>query len=105
MSCGMQKVEFGVNTAYQSDYDLMIIVPKSKMKYTEDRLGSKATPKYHKIFARRRHASPQFIIERYLQTQQRARKKPVFLHRYREKGYQDIRNQGVSVSQTPRIIL
>lgn len=58
-----QKVEFGVNTAYQSDYDLMIIVPKSKMKYTEDRLGSKVTPKYHKIFARRRHASPQFIIE------------------------------------------
>jgi uncharacterized protein len=62
-----QKVEFGVNTSYQSDYDILVIVSKSSIKHVEDRLRTKVTPKYHKIFAHRRHASPQFIVE-YVET-------------------------------------
>lgn len=58
-----QKVEFGVNTSYQSDYDIMVVVSKSSIKHVEDRLRTKVTPKYHKAFAHRRHASPQFIVE------------------------------------------
>lgn len=58
-----EKVEFGVNTSYQSDYDIMVVVSKSNIKHVEDRLRTKVIPKYHKIFAHRRHASPQFIVE------------------------------------------
>ena len=58
-----QKVEFGVNTSYQSDYDIMVVIPKPRMKHVEDRLRNQITPKYHKAFAHRRHASPQFIVE------------------------------------------
>lgn len=57
-----KKVEFGVNTSYQSDYDIMIVVSKLNIKHIEDRLRNKVTPKYHKTFAHRRHASPQFIV-------------------------------------------
>jgi predicted nucleotidyltransferase len=58
-----EKVEFGINTSYQSDYDIMVVVSKSGVKHVEDRLRSKVTPKYHAAFAHRRHASPQFIVE------------------------------------------
>lgn len=58
-----ERVEFGVNTSYQSDYDLMVVVPRSGIKYVEDKLRGKVIPKYHAAFAHRRHASPQFIVE------------------------------------------
>lgn len=58
-----QRVEFGVNTSYQSDYDIMVVVSKSNIKHVEDRLRTKVVPRYHNIFAHRRHASPQFIVE------------------------------------------
>lgn len=58
-----EKVEFGVHTSYQSDYDIMIVVSKRNIKHVEDRLREKVVPKYHKAFAHRRHASPQFIVE------------------------------------------
>lgn len=57
-----EQIEFGVHTSYQSDYDLMIVVPKG-LKATEERLRSKVAPKYHAAFGHRRHASPQFIVE------------------------------------------
>ena len=58
-----EKVEFGVHTSYQSDYDIMIVVSKRNVKHVEDRLREKVVPKYHKAFAHRRHSSPQFIVE------------------------------------------
>lgn len=58
-----EKVEFGVNTSYQSDYDIMVVVSKANIKHVEDRLRTKVIPKYHNAFAHRRHASPQFIVE------------------------------------------
>ena len=58
-----EKIEFGVHTSYQSDYDIMLVVSKSSIKSVEDKLRTKVTPKYHKAFAHRRHASPQFIVE------------------------------------------
>lgn len=58
-----EKVEFGVNTSYQSDYDIMVVLPKMGIKHAEDRIRSKIIPKYHAAFAHRRHASPQFIVE------------------------------------------
>lgn len=56
------KVEFGVNTSYQSDYDLLVIVANSTTKKVEERLR-KVTTKYHNHFEGRRHASPQFVVE------------------------------------------
>ena len=53
-----ERVEFGVNTSYQSDYDMMVVVPKASIKYVEDKLRGKVIPKYHATFAYRRHASP-----------------------------------------------
>lgn len=58
-----EKIEFGINTSYQSDYDIMVVVSKSSIKHVENRLRTKVTPKYHNAFAHRRHASPQFIVE------------------------------------------
>lgn len=56
------KVEFGVKTSYQSDYDFLIVVSNPESKKTGDRLR-RVTLKYHKMFEGRRHASPQFIVE------------------------------------------
>lgn len=58
-----EKMEFGVHTSYQSDYDIMIVLPKLGIKHAEDRIREKVVPKYHAKFAHRRHASPQFIAE------------------------------------------
>lgn len=58
-----EKIEFGAHTAYQSDYDIMIVISNNSLKSTEDRIRTKITPKYHSAFRHRRHASPQFIIE------------------------------------------
>lgn len=58
-----ERVEFGVHTSYQSDYDIMVVVSHSILKHVEDRLRTKVTPKYEAAFAHRRHASPQFIVE------------------------------------------
>lgn len=56
------KIEFGVVTSYQSDYDLLVVVANSTAKKVEERLH-KVTAKYHHHFEGRRHASPQFVVE------------------------------------------
>lgn len=56
------KVEFGVRTSYQSDYDILVVVSTPTAKKVVEKLR-RVTTKYHKIFEGRRHASPQFIIE------------------------------------------
>ena len=58
-----ERVEFGVHTSYQSDYDIMIVVSRLSVKHVEERLRTKVLPKYHHAFEHRRHASPQFIVE------------------------------------------
>lgn len=58
-----ERVEFGMHTTYQSDYDIMIVVSTRGIKTVEDRLRDHVTPKFHAAFAHRRHASPQFIVE------------------------------------------
>lgn len=55
------KIEFGVQTSYQSDYDILIIIT-GPTKQVENQLH-RVTNKYHDIFADRRHAFPQFIVE------------------------------------------
>lgn len=56
------KIEFGVRTSYQSDYDILVIVAKNVAKQVERKLD-KIADKYHDMFQHRRHASPQFIVE------------------------------------------
>lgn len=55
------RIEFGVRTSYQSDYDLLVITTGST-KQVERKL-ERITNKYHEQFEYRRHASPQFIVE------------------------------------------
>lgn len=55
------KIEFGVQTSYQSDYDILVIVT-GPTKQVEDKLH-RVTNKYHDMFVDRRHAFPQFIVE------------------------------------------
>lgn len=54
-------IEFGVHTSYQSDYDILVVVT-GQTKYVERKLH-RITNKYHDLFADRRHAFPQFIVE------------------------------------------
>lgn len=56
------RIEFGVPTTYQSDYDILIITAAHEIKLVEKRLNT-IVNKYHAMFERRRHASPQFIVE------------------------------------------
>lgn len=56
------KIEYGVRTSYQSDYDILVIVAKIVAKQVERKL-EKIADKYHDMFQHRRHASPQFIVE------------------------------------------
>lgn len=56
------KVEFGIKTSYQSDYDLLVVVSNPTTKRVEEKLR-KVTAKYHLHFEGRRHASPQFVVE------------------------------------------
>ena len=56
------KIEFGVRTCYQSDYDILVIVSTSTVRKVEERLR-RVVSKYHKAFENRRHASPQFVVE------------------------------------------
>ena len=87
-----QKVELGVHTSYQSDYDMMIVVSKLSMKHVEDSLRTKVIPKYHKAFAHRRHASPQFIVE-YIDTLNKALEKSQYF-------FTDIIKEGIKVYDT-----
>lgn len=56
------RIEFGVPTTYQSDYDILIITAAHEVKIVEKRLAV-VVSKYHAMFEHRRHASPQFIVE------------------------------------------
>lgn len=58
-----ERLEFGVPTFYQSDYDLMIVLDKESIRHAENKIREKILPKYHSIFSDRRHASPQIICE------------------------------------------
>lgn len=55
------KIEFGVQTSYQSDYDILIVI-NGAAKPVEEKL-KRITNKYHDFFANRRHAFPQFVVE------------------------------------------
>jgi len=55
------KIEFGVRTSYQSDYDILVIT-NGAVKRAERKL-ERITNKYHELFKYRRHAFPQFIVE------------------------------------------
>ena len=55
------KIEFGVRTSYQSDYDILVIT-NGAVKRVERKL-ERITNKYHDLFEYRRHAFPQFIVE------------------------------------------
>ena len=87
-----EKVEFGVHTSYQSDYDMMIVVSRLSVKHVEDRLRNKVIPKYHKAFAHRRHAAPQFIVE-YIDTLNNALEKSQYF-------FTDIVKEGIKVYDT-----
>ena len=54
-------IEFGVHTSYQSDYDILLVVT-GQTKYVERKLN-RITNQYHDLFAGRRHAFPQFVVE------------------------------------------
>lgn len=55
------RIEFGVRTSYQSDYDILVVTTGAT-KRVERKLQS-ITNKFHDMFEYRRHAIPQFIVE------------------------------------------
>ena len=58
-----EKIEFGVHTSYQSDLDILVVTFGANARVTEWQLEEKVVESYHKVFAFRRHAAPQFIVE------------------------------------------
>lgn len=56
-----EKVEFGIHTSYQSDFDLLVITTGA-IRPVEARMHS-VENKYHHIFDGLRHTSPQIIVE------------------------------------------
>lgn len=92
-----ERIEFGVHTSYQSDYDIMIVVSKANIKLTEDKLRTKVTPQYHKAFVHRRHASPQFIVE-YAETLNKALERSQYF-------FTDIVKEGIKMYDTKKFKL
>ena len=60
-----ERVEFGVRTSYQSDFDILIVVSISNYKVTENILRFKVTEEYYEeLSGRYAHVTPpQFIVE------------------------------------------
>lgn len=58
-----ERVEFGIHTSYQSDYDILVVVSDLNNKLTEDILRDKVLGSYENYFSGRRHAIPRFIVE------------------------------------------
>lgn len=59
-----EKVEFGVHTSYQSDFDILIVVSISNYKVTENILRFKVTEEYKEELSGYHHITPpQFIVE------------------------------------------
>ncbi|WP_367279886.1 HEPN domain-containing protein [Bacteroides sp.] len=58
-----ERIEFGIHTSYQSDLDILVLTYNSSARITEGQLEEKVVRNYHKAFASRRHAAPQFIVE------------------------------------------
>ena len=69
-----ERFDFGTHTVFQSDLDILIVLHRSSTNLAEHTLRGGVTDKYHKIFEKlrpsrpgsivRRHASPQFIVEK-----------------------------------------
>ena len=59
--------ENGLVTSYQSDFDIMIVLPNPSTKANalaiEGRMYSKVETEYNRIFAGKLHAPPQFVVE------------------------------------------
>lgn len=58
-----QKQEFGVNTSYQSNYDILVIISKSNHRITEDNLRHKVMDAYIRRVPDYHRVTPQFIVE------------------------------------------
>lgn len=58
-----ERVEFGIHTSYQSDYDILVVVSNLNILITEQILRHKVTDAYNRHFKGRRHAVPSFIVE------------------------------------------
>lgn len=58
-----EKIEFGVRTVYQSDYDVLVVTPKASGTKTIGLLRGPVTQSYRRAMEGRRHATPQFITE------------------------------------------
>lgn len=58
-----RRVEYGVNTSYQSDLDILVVTEKSNIRTNEQAIRSKIRPKYNARLAHRRHPIPRIIVE------------------------------------------
>lgn len=58
-----EQIEFGIHTSYQSDLDILVVTYISNARISEWQIEEKVVENYHKAFAHRRHATPQFIVE------------------------------------------
>lgn len=58
-----ERIEFGVHTTYQSDYDILLIVEKLNAKAVENKVARMVEDKYHRQFEGTRHAYPEIIVE------------------------------------------
>lgn len=56
-----ERIEYGVHTSYQSDYDILIVTT-GQARQVENKLN-RVINKYNDIFEHRHHAYPQFIVE------------------------------------------
>lgn len=58
-----ERIEFGIHTSYQSDYDILVVVSALNTRITEHILRHKVLDAYNNQFQSRRHAIPRFVVE------------------------------------------
>lgn len=91
----------GVRTSYQSDFDIMVVLPTplsgQKTEILEDRLNEALTEEYDDIFADKVHAPPQFIVETESTLIKKLKRKQPF--------FSDIISDGIMLFDNGKVIL
>lgn len=87
------RIEFGVNTCYQSDYDILVVVSASNVKITEDRIKDKVIGPYEYLFSNKsRYTQPEIIVE-FVDTLNRALERKQYF-------FTDIVREGIKLYDT-----
>ncbi|MBQ7823347.1 MAG: HEPN domain-containing protein [Bacteroidaceae bacterium] len=73
-----ERVEDGIRTVYQSDYDILIVVGASILRLIENRIQQNVIKRYYEIYEGERTTPPSIIVEHLLKLNEQLTKSQYF---------------------------